>query len=97
MNGITAMVSSFASPSAFAVASSISSPAFASTLPVDDFTSSVGMRFSSWRLKFFEISCCTTRYGVSMNPKSLTTPKVASEPIRPMFGPSGVSIGQMRP
>ena len=39
----------------------------------------------------------TRRNGVSMNPNSLTRAKVASEPMRPMFGPSGVSIGQMRP
>jgi hypothetical protein len=45
--------------------------------------------FSTWR--------STRRYGVSMKPYSLMRPYVASEPIRPMFGPSGVSIGQMRP
>jgi hypothetical protein len=39
----------------------------------------------------------TLRYGVSMKPYLLTRAKVASELIRPMFGPSGVSIGQMRP
>ena len=39
----------------------------------------------------------TLRYGVSMKPKGLMRPKVASEPIRPMFGPSGDSIGHMRP
>jgi len=39
----------------------------------------------------------TLRYGVSMKPYGLIRPKVASEPMRPMFGPSGVSIGQMRP
>ncbi len=32
-----------------------------------------------------------------MKPNSLTRAKVASEAIKPMFGPSGVSIGQMRP
>ena len=37
------------------------------------------------------------RYGVSMKPKSLMRPYVARLPIRPMFGPSGVSIGQIRP
>ena len=37
------------------------------------------------------------RYGLSMKPYLLTRAKVASELIRPMFGPSGVSIGQMRP
>ena len=35
--------------------------------------------------------------GVSMKPYSLTRAKDARRPIRPMFGPSGVSIGQMRP
>ena len=37
------------------------------------------------------------RYGLSMKPYLLTRAKVASELIRPIFGPSGVSIGQMRP
>ena len=32
-----------------------------------------------------------------MKPKSLILPKVASEAISPMFGPSGVSMGQIRP
>ena len=32
-----------------------------------------------------------------MKPKELMRAKDASEPIRPMFGPSGVSIGHMRP
>ena len=35
--------------------------------------------------------------GLSMKPYLLTRANVASELIRPMFGPSGVSIGQMRP
>ena len=39
----------------------------------------------------------TTRYGVWMKPNWLTVAIEASEPIRPMFGPSGVSIGHMRP
>ena len=39
----------------------------------------------------------TRRYGVSMKPNELMRAKVASEPMRPMFGPSGVSIGHMRP
>ena len=37
------------------------------------------------------------RYGLSMKPYLFTRAKVASELIRPIFGPSGVSIGQMRP
>jgi hypothetical protein len=32
-----------------------------------------------------------------MKPKSLMRAKVDIDAIRPMFGPSGVSIGQMRP
>ena len=32
-----------------------------------------------------------------MKPYLLTRAKVASELMSPMFGPSGVSIGQMRP
>lgn len=39
----------------------------------------------------------TRRYGVSMKPNELIRAKEASEPMRPMFGPSGVSIGHMRP
>ena len=37
------------------------------------------------------------RYGVSTKPYSLTRAYVDSDAMRPMFGPSGVSIGQMRP
>ena len=32
-----------------------------------------------------------------MNPNSLIRPKVDKLEIRPMFGPSGVSIGHIRP
>jgi len=32
-----------------------------------------------------------------MKPYALTRAKVAKLPIKPMFGPSGVSMGQMRP
>ena len=39
----------------------------------------------------------TRRYGVWMKPNSDTVANDASEPIRPMFGPSGVSIGHIRP
>ena len=39
----------------------------------------------------------TLRYGVSMKPNSFTRAYVDSAPIRPMFGPSGVSIGHIRP
>ena len=39
----------------------------------------------------------TLRYGVSTKPYSFTRAKVDSDAMRPMFGPSGVSIGQMRP
>ena len=39
----------------------------------------------------------TRRYGVSTKPYSLTRANVESDAMRPMFGPSGVSIGQMRP
>ena len=39
----------------------------------------------------------TLRYGVSMNPNGLIRPYVESEPMSPMFGPSGVSIGHIRP
>ena len=39
----------------------------------------------------------TLRYGLSMKPYSLMRAKQDSDEIKPMFGPSGVSIGQMRP
>ena len=39
----------------------------------------------------------TLRYGVVTKPCSETSAKLDSEPMRPMFGPSGVSIGHMRP
>jgi len=39
----------------------------------------------------------TFRYGVSMNPNSFVRAYVDRDEIRPMFGPSGVSIGQIRP
>ena len=39
----------------------------------------------------------TLRYGLSMKPNSLTRAKVDRAPMRPMFGPSGVSIGHIRP
>ena len=39
----------------------------------------------------------TCRYGVWMKPNSFTVAWLPSEPMRPMFGPSGVSIGHMRP
>ena len=32
-----------------------------------------------------------------MKPNSFTVAWLPSEPMRPMFGPSGVSIGHMRP
>ena len=39
----------------------------------------------------------TLRYGVSRKPYSLVRAYSASELMRPMFGPSGVSIGHTRP
>ena len=39
----------------------------------------------------------TLRYGVSRKPYSLVRAYSARELINPMFGPSGVSIGQTRP
>ncbi len=39
----------------------------------------------------------TRRYGVSMNPNSLIRAYVERDEMSPMFGPSGVSMGQMRP
>ena len=37
------------------------------------------------------------KYGVSMNPSSLILANTHKEEIKPIFGPSGVSIGQRRP
>src|SRR5213079_3176314 len=39
----------------------------------------------------------TTRYGVWMNPNSETVAIEASEPIRPMFGPSGAQRREAAP
>ena len=39
----------------------------------------------------------TTLYGVSRKPYEFVLEYVASELIRPIFGPSGVSIGQTLP
>ena len=39
----------------------------------------------------------TFRYGVSTKPRSLMREYVVSDVISPMFGPSGVSIGHIRP
>jgi hypothetical protein len=44
-----------------------------------------------------DLASPTLRYGVSTKPYSLTRANVESDAMRPMFGPSGVSIGQMRP
>ena len=58
-------------------------------------------RSSSIAERYFQpswtVPSLTSRYGVSMKPYLLTLANVASELIRPIFGPSGVSIGQMRP
>ena len=43
------------------------------------------------------LPCFTTRYGVSMKPSSLMRAKVERLVMRPMFGPSGVSMGHIRP
>ena len=43
------------------------------------------------------VPASTRRYGVSMNPNSLIRAYVESDEMSPMFGPSGVSIGQIRP
>ena len=39
----------------------------------------------------------TAKYGVSMKPYSLTLAYVAKDVINPIDGPSGVSIGHIRP
>ena len=50
-----------------------------------------------YRISSVTLPSMTRRYGDSMKPNSLTRAKVARAPMRPMFGPSGVSIGHMRP
>ena len=57
---------------------------------------------SSSRAEYHETSSVprpsdARRYGVSTKPYSLTRANVESDAMRPMFGPSGVSMGQMRP
>ncbi len=52
---------------------------------------------SRWTISSVTLPFLTTRYGVVTKPNSETSAKLDSEPIRPMFGPSGVSIGHMRP
>ena len=52
---------------------------------------------SRWTISSVTLPFLTTRYGVVTKPNSDTSAKLESEPIRPMFGPSGVSIGHMRP
>ncbi len=58
------------------------------------FSSSSAVRFSTSSVTR---PWTTLRYGLSMNPNSFTFAYMLSDEIRPMFGPSGVSIGQMRP
>ena len=53
-------------------------------------TSSVTLGFSGSDLS-------TTLYGASINPYSFNLAKDANELIRPMLGPSGVSIGHILP
>ena len=57
-------------------------------------SSSSAVRYSIWSVT---LPPFTLRYGVSTKPNALTRPYEESEPIRPMFGPSGVSIGHIRP
>ena len=52
---------------------------------------------SRWTILSVTRPSSTTRYGVVTKPCSDTSANEESEPIRPMFGPSGVSIGHMRP
>ena len=48
-------------------------------------------------ISFVTLLSVTRRYGVSKKPYSFVRANKASELIKPMFGPSGVSIGQTRP
>ena len=52
---------------------------------------------STYTISSVTLPPLTTRYGVWMKPNCDTVANDASEPMRPMFGPSGVSIGHMRP
>jgi hypothetical protein len=58
------------------------------------FPSSIAERYTTSSVS---LPSFTRRYGLSMKPYWLTRAKVARLLMRPMFGPSGVSIGQMRP
>ena len=57
------------------------------------FSSSSAVIQSIWSVT---LPSTTRRYGASMKPYSLTCAYNEREPIRPMLGPSGVSIGHMR-
>ena len=65
------------------------------------FAWAIDMRSSS-RADMYLTSCVTfrrmtSRYGRLDEAVSFTRAKVDSDAMRPMFGPSGVSIGQIRP
>ncbi len=66
--------------------------AFACAMITSSSSSAVRYRISSVTTLFF-----TTRYGVSMKPNWFTKAWTQSDEMRPIFGPSGVSIGQRRP
>ncbi len=50
-----------------------------------------------YTISFVTLPSTTLRYGLSMKPNSFTRANVERPPMRPMFGPSGVSIGHIRP
>ena len=57
-------------------------------------SSSAAVRYS---ISLVTLPFITLRYGVSRKPKELTRAYVLNEEIRPMLGPSGVSMGHIRP
>ena len=66
------------------------------TLPLESLIFSVTI-LPSMSLLWLDNSSYTFTYGVCINPNSLVLAYVAKDPSKPIFGPSGVSIGQIRP
>ena len=65
---------------------------------INDLSSSSGDKYcTSFVISYFLPFLLIVLYGDSIKPKLLTTAWVAKELIKPMFGPSGVSIGQSLP
>ena len=73
-----------------------SSPIGSSALATNYKSSSSAVKYLTSSV-IIPVSLSTILYGVSINPYSLTLAYAANELIRPIFGPSGVSIGHILP